>query len=103
MTDEILANVEDSVRGAKFNVRYLYWDVNIGKGIDDLINVSTADELKKRLSLQEKAKFDEAYMNMINKIIDDKGYDSDSEILSKLSQEEFMEYVLKMKKTLLHT
>lgn len=92
MTDEILANVEDSVRGAKFNVRYLYWDVNIGKGIDDLINVSTADELAKRLSLQEKAKFDEAYMNMINKIIDDKDYSSDSEILSKLSQEEFMEY-----------
>ena len=92
MTNKILEEVPSSVRGSSFNVQYMFWDVNLGKGIDDLINSSTLPELGERLKRYNKVDFDNAYKNLIDKILEETKLSNESEICMKLSCDEFESY-----------
>ena len=92
MTDEIRKDTATEVRGAKFNVKYLHWDVTIGKGIDDLINVSDEKTLSNRLHICNKDDYDEAYSKVIEECIKGENLQNESQIASKVSSEKFLEY-----------
>lgn len=92
MTNKIMSDVTPEVRGADFSVEYMYWDVEIAKGIDDLINVSSPDELSKRLIRYKKKDFDEAYDKLIEKVLELNPEYTESNLSTKVSSDEFKEY-----------
>lgn len=92
MTNKILTDVSPEAKETNFDIQYLYWDVEIGKGIDDLINVSTKDELGKRLIRYNKENFDNAYRKLIEKVLELNPELTESNLSLNITSEEFKEY-----------
>jgi len=68
----------------RLNIYYTYWDINYGKGIDDLINNGHKDKIKK----YEKSVWDSRYEKVIEKAKEDENIDE----IWKIPKEKFAEY-----------
>jgi len=66
------------------NIYYTYWDINYGKGIDDLINNGHKDKIKK----YEKSVWDSRYEKVIEKAKEDENIDE----IWKIPKEKFAGY-----------
>jgi hypothetical protein len=93
MTNKISESIPMEIKDEDFDIQYLYWDVEIAKGIDDLLNVSSDEELKTRLKLYYKIDFDEAYNKLIKKVMElNPEIKEESSISTFISADEFKEY-----------
>jgi len=85
-----LKNMTDTIeKQFDINVEYLYWDLNYGKGIDDLFN----DEKHDKVQNIKKEIFDNYYKELIEKVLElNPEIESESKITSVLSSKQFEEY-----------
>lgn len=82
MTNNISINL-------KIDIDYLFWDVNLGKGIDDIILNGQIISITN----YNKILFDKSYKHLIKKIIEEnEEIHNESEIVTKLTSLEFKDY-----------
>lgn len=92
MTNKIEESISEEVKTVDFRIEYLFWDVNIAKGIDDLINIYTGKDLIDNTQRIVKKDFDEAYARLIKKVLELNPGLTESSITSNITSEEFQNY-----------
>lgn len=85
-----LKKMTDSLRlDRDFVINYICWDMDLGKGIDDML----IDGYKSKIKPVDKDSYDRAYQELIKKIIEERDdIENQSQICTKLTCEEFGEF-----------
>lgn len=85
-----LKKMTDSLKADRdFIINYICWDMNLGKGIDDML----LDGHKEELKAIDKDSYDRSYQILIKKIIEERAdIENQSQICTKLTCEEFGQF-----------
>lgn len=85
-----LMKMTDSLReGRDFIINYICWDMNLGKGIDDMLIAGH----KKEVKAIDKDSYDRNYQKLINKIIEERpDIENQSQICTKMTCDEFGDF-----------